>query len=231
MSQNSHVPNHIGIIMDGNGRWAIEKGLPRAVGHKKGAEMVRVIVESAANVGVTSLTLFGFSIENWRRPKSEVSVLMNLAESYLLKEIKSLHKEGVCFQVIGNRQALPNSLQDRILEAEDQTRLNTRFYLNIALSYSGRWDIVNAVNQLKKAHPQDEITEDDFEGYLSLSDQEPLDLIIRTSGEQRISNFLLWQAAYSELYFTDTKWPDFDKSEFSKSLDFYQTRNRKFGGL
>lgn len=233
MSDSSSIPLHIGIIMDGNGRWATQRGLPRSVGHQKGAEALRGVVEASANLGVRSLTLFGFSTENWSRPRAEVLILMKLAEQYLSKEVENLHKEGVRFQVIGDRKRLPQSLQNLIQNAEHLTENNQRFTLNIALSYSGQWDILNAVNTLISTSSvgNKAITTDDLEPFLSLYGQPKVDLIIRTSGEQRISNFLLWQAAYSELYFTEVYWPGFDDVELQKAVTEYQKRQRRFGNL
>lgn len=232
MTEESPVPYHIGIIMDGNGRWASQRGLPRSMGHQKGAEAIQAVVRSAANMGVKALTLFGFSEENWQRPQDEVTLLMRLAESYLKKELDALHKEKVRFKVIGNKAKLPSSLQTIIAEAEAETAVNDRFYLNIALSYSGRYDILQAVKSLMDENiPSDILTEDMFSKHLSLSDLPDPDLIIRTSGEQRISNFLLWQAAYSELYFSSVMWPDFNETELSNAVQAYQQRKRRFGKL
>lgn len=226
------VPYHVGIIMDGNGRWASQRGLPRSIGHQKGAEIVKNIVKSAADIGIKALTLFAFSEENWQRPKGEVSLLMRLAERYLKKEIHDLHKENVRFHVIGNREKLPQSLQDIIFTAESTTAHNTGFILNLALSYSGRWDITQAIQKLLQASPDPgHITEDVISKHLSLQYIPDPDLIIRTSGEQRISNFLLWQAAYSELYFSSVMWPDFNREELLLAVHEYQQRQRRFGKL
>lgn len=233
MSDSPSIPLHIAIIMDGNGRWATERGLPRSSGHKQGAEILRGVVEAAADLGVKALTLFGFSTENWSRPEGEVSLLMKLAEQYLSRELNNLHKENVQFQVIGDREKLPTSLRDIVENAENLTKNNNKFILNIALSYSGQWDILNAVNSMRREDQgtKSEVVAADFEPYLSLYGQPKVDLVIRTSGEQRISNFLLWQAAYSELYFTDVKWPEFNPAELQKAVADFQQRQRRFGKL
>lgn len=230
MTQESPVPYHIGIIMDGNGRWASARGLPRSMGHQKGADVVRDIVKAAADKGVKVLTLFGFSEENWSRPFDEVSFLLKIAEAYLKKELNELHKENVRFRVIGNKAKLPVSLQSIIEEAEAKTANNDRFYLNLALSYSGKWDIVNAVRAIiaEKTSVED-ISEELIAQHLSLNSMQDPDLLIRTSGEQRISNFLLWQLAYTELYFCEAMWPDFNEHELETAIQTYQQRHRRFG--
>ena len=226
------IPYHIGIIMDGNGRWASERGLPRSMGHQKGAEVVRDTVKASADLGIKVLTLFGFSEENWSRPTDEVSLLLKLAEQYLKKELNELHKENVCFRVIGNKEKLPKSLQAIVADAEQKTIGNDRFFLNLALSYSGKWDIVQSIKKIVAAEtdPED-VTDELIAQHLSLSSIPDPDLIIRTSGEQRISNFFLWQAAYSELYFCNAMWPDFNKEELTAAVDNYQQRQRRFGKI
>jgi undecaprenyl diphosphate synthase len=232
MTHESPVPNHIGIIMDGNGRWASARGLPRSMGHQKGADVVREIVKSASNMGVKILTMFGFSEENWSRPFDEVSLLLKIAESYLKKELNELHKENVRFQVIGNKAKLPASLQSIIEEAEKKTANNDHFYLNLALSYSGKWDITNAVkNIIADNTTVEDVTEELIVQHLSLKNMKDPDLLIRTSGEQRISNFLLWQLAYTELYFCDAMWPDFNEKELAIAIQSYQQRHRRFGRI
>jgi undecaprenyl diphosphate synthase len=232
MTQTASIPYHIGIIMDGNGRWASEKGLPRSMGHQKGAEIVKEIVRAAAELKIKALTLFGFSEENWSRPQEEVSLLMRLAETYLKKELDALHKENVRFRVIGNKEKLPSSLRKTIEEAEIKTQHNDHFFLNLALSYSGRFDIVQALQKLiSEGIDPSLITEEIIAKYLSLADLPNPDLIIRTSGEQRISNFLLWQIAYSELYFSPIMWPDFNKDELIHAIENYQQRQRRFGTI
>lgn len=226
------VPYHIGIIMDGNGRWASERSLPRSMGHQKGAEVVKEIVKASADIGVKALTLFGFSEENWARPEDEVSLLMRLAETYIKKELSALHKENVRFRVIGNKAKLPKNLFAIIEDAEEKTRHNDRFFLNLALSYSGRFDIVEAVKKIMlEGVTSDLLTEETISNHLSLNDLPDPDLIIRTSGEERISNFLLWQAAYSELYFSKAMWPEFDKKELCAAIEAYQKRQRRFGKI
>lgn len=218
--------------MDGNGRWASQQALPRSMGHKKGAEVVKKIVQASANYGVKALTLFAFSEENWKRPNTEVSLLMQLAESYIASEINELVSEGVRFRVIGNRSKLPQKLRERIEKAEDETKDYTKFYLNIALSYSSRQDIVNAAKALIANNVDiNNINEETFSQHLSLSDLPDPDLIIRTSGEQRISNFLLWESAYAELYFTDEMWPDFKESSLHTAFKAYEQRQRRFGAI
>lgn len=226
------IPYHVGIIMDGNGRWASERGLPRSMGHQKGAEVVRDTVKASADLGIKVLTLFGFSEENWSRPTDEVSLLLKLAEQYLKKELNELHKENVCFRVIGNKEKLPKSLQAIVADAEQKTIGNDRFFLNLALSYSGKWDIVQSIKKIvaAKTDPED-VTDELIAQHLSLSSIPDPDLIIRTSGEQRISNFFLWQAAYSELYFCNAMWPDFNKEELTAAVDNYQQRQRRFGKI
>lgn len=226
------IPYHVGIIMDGNGRWASERGLPRSMGHQKGAEVVRDTVKASADLGIKVLTLFGFSEENWSRPTDEVSLLLKLAEQYLKKELNELHKENVCFRVIGNKEKLPKSLQAIVADAEQKTIGNDRFFLNLALSYSGKWDIVQSIKKIVAAEtdPED-VTDELIAQHLSLSSIPDPDLIIRTSGEQRISNFFLWQAAYSELYFCNAMWPDFNKEELTAAVDNYQQRQRRFGKI
>lgn len=232
MNHLASVPNHIGIIMDGNGRWASAQGLPRSLGHKKGAEVVKKIVKASADAGVKVLTLFAFSEENWKRPTDEVSLLMHLAESYIAKELNELIKENVRFKVIGNRNKLPKNLQTLIEDAEKKTQNNTKFNLNIALSYSARQDILAAVKALllKNVDPNT-LDETAFSSQLSLGEFSDPDLIIRTSGEHRISNFLLWESAYSEFFFTPEMWPDFNENTLAAALESYQQRQRRFGAV
>jgi undecaprenyl diphosphate synthase len=232
MNHPASVPHHVGIIMDGNGRWASAQGLPRSLGHKKGAEVVKKIVKASADAGVKVLTLFAFSEENWKRPTDEVSLLMHLAESYIAKELNELIKENVRFKVIGSRSKLPKNLQTLIEDAEQKTQHNTKFNLNIALSYSARQDILAAVKALllKNVDPNT-LDETAFSALLSLGEFSDPDLIIRTSGEHRISNFLLWESAYSEFFFTPEMWPDFNESTLTAALASYQQRQRRFGTI
>lgn len=228
----SVVPQHVAVIMDGNGRWAQQRNMPRSAGHAKGSSGVRALVEHSAKLGVKYLTLFAFSTENWLRPKDEVSALMKLFIQYLGREMKGLSNAGVKFKVIGNLDALGLDLRGQIRIAEDATRDNQGITLCVAANYGGRWDIVQAVKKLvadKSAKSLQELTELDFARHLSTTGLPDVDLLIRTGGEQRVSNFLLWQTAYAELYFTNTLWPDFDKEELVKSFDWYSNRMRRFG--
>jgi len=230
------IPVHIAIIMDGNGRWAAARGLPRAEGHRRGAESVRRVVKEASKIGVQYLTLFGFSSENWRRPSSEVLDLMGLLRLYLKKEMSALHKQGVKFSVIGERTRLPEDVQDLVQAAELRTCDNTGLNLVIALSYGGRAEIVKAArtlaDQVKAGDldPQD-ISEELFSENLETSGLPEPDLLIRTSGEQRISNFLLWQCAYTEFVFTDILWPDFGAEAFESALTEFLSRERRYGAV
>ena len=230
------VPVHVGIIMDGNGRWAAARGLPRAEGHRRGAEAARAVIKEAARQGVEYLTLFGFSSENWKRPSGEVTDLMGLLRLYLRKELADLHKQGVRFRVIGERARLPGDVQKLVEAAEQRTRDNTGLTLVVALSYGGRAEIVNAARALveqARAGTLDPATidEDAFAQRLETADMPDPDLLIRTSGEQRISNFLLWQCAYTEFVFTDTLWPDFGAKDFQDAIAQYRSRERRYGAL
>jgi undecaprenyl diphosphate synthase len=218
--------------MDGNGRWAQKRHMPRTVGHAKGAAGVRDLVEFCANKGVKYLTLFAFSTENWSRPEEEVATLMGLFVQYLEKELKNLAQAGVRIKVIGNVTAFAQELQGRIAKAVKTTAINDGIVLTVAANYGGRWDIVQAVQRWQADHPQAnarDITQEQLAEYLSTALMPDTDLLIRTGGEQRISNFLLWQLAYSELYFTDVLWPEFDAEQLTLALDWYQTRQRRFG--
>ena len=226
------IPQHIAIIMDGNGRWAQKRHMPRTVGHAKGAAGVRDLVEFCAHKGVKYLTLFAFSTENWSRPKEEVSALMGLFLQYLEKEIKNLSQAGVRLQVIGDVTDFAQELRDRIVEAVKATAGNYGIVLTVAANYGGQWDILRAVQHWQAEHPQADaksLTKEQLAQYLSTAYMPDPDLLIRTGGEQRISNFILWQLAYSELYFTDVLWPDFDTSQMELSLNWYRTRQRRFG--
>lgn len=227
-------PVHVAIIMDGNGRWAKSRNLPRTAGHKRGAGAVKTAIKSAVEAGVSYLTLYGFSSENWKRPQAEVSDLMGLLRFYLKSEIKILHKEGVRFQVIGDRQRLGKDIVRLIEEAEELTKNNERLHLSIALSYGGRAEITEAARKLAvqakngELDPE-EIDESVFSGMLYTRETPDPDILIRTSGEQRISNFLLWQLAYSEFVFLDTLWPDFSKEDFDAAIETFQGRERRYG--
>ena len=223
------VPRHIAIIMDGNGRWAKKRMMPRIAGHRKGVESVRTIVQACAERGVEHLTLFAFSSENWRRPQEEVSLLMELFMRALESEVSKLHKNEICFRVAGDLDAFGPRILKLIREAEALTRNNKRLVLNIAANYGGRWDILNAVNQLVRSGHEGPVTEADLAAHLCLAGAPEPDLFIRTGGEKRISNFLLWQLAYTELYFTDTLWPDFGATSLDAAIDSYQKRERRFG--
>jgi undecaprenyl diphosphate synthase len=226
------VPGHVGIIMDGNGRWAAARGLPRVEGHRRGVERSKEVIEVAAELGIKVLTIYTFSMENWRRPSSEVTTLMKLLELYLKREIDGLIRNDIVFRTIGDIRRLPGHIQDIIREAEEKTSSNKGMVLVTALSYSGRSEILRAVKKILKAGvKREELTEEIFNSYLDTAGIPAPDLIIRTSGEMRISNFLLWQAAYSEFYFTETLWPDFTKDEFLLAIQDYQRRERRFGAI
>lgn len=232
--KDTSLPGHIAIVMDGNGRWAKKKFMPRAAGHKAGVGTLKSIVEEATRTGVACLTVFAFSSENWNRPEQEVSILMDLFVSSIKKHIRDLVEAGVRLRFIGDRSVFSDKLIKSLESAEAATAKNSRLNLNIAMNYGGRWDITNAVKELIRefevsgADP-DELTEEAFAKYLQLADLPPVDLFIRTGGEHRISNFLLWQCAYSELYFTDVLWPDFSAEEFQKSIEWFSGRQRRFG--
>ncbi|HGX92531.1 MAG TPA: isoprenyl transferase [Candidatus Tenderia sp.] len=231
---HGNVPRHVAIIMDGNGRWAKRKFMPRIAGHRAGVESVRRIVQVCTNAGVEVLTLFAFSSENWRRPEQEVGLLMELFFSALQRETKKLSSNNVRLRIIGDRSRFSGKLQDAIAKAEAATRDNTGLILVVAANYGGRWDVVNAVRQLAVQVEKGElkaadIGEEQIRSCTSLADLPEPDLFIRTGGEQRISNFLLWQLAYTELYFTDTLWPDFKEEAFNAALDSFSGRQRRFG--
>lgn len=230
------MPVHVCVIMDGNGRWAAGRGLPRAEGHRRGAESVREVIKEASRLGVEYLTLFGFSSENWKRPSGEVTDLMGLLRLYLRKELAELHKQGVRFRVIGERSRLPEDVQKLIVAAEQQTQNNAGLNLVLALSYGGRAEILGAVRVLAEKVKAGEldataIDETVFESYLETTDIPDPDLLIRTSGEQRLSNFLLWQCAYTEFVFTETLWPDFTAQNFRDAIDQYRSRERRYGAI
>jgi len=232
--ENRKIPEHIAIIMDGNGRWAQARSKSRVAGHKSGVETVRSSVSSARSLGVKALTLFAFSSENWQRPESEVSVLMELFMFVLTREVKRLHKNGIRFQIIGDVSRFSTKLQKKIKESEELTKNNQEMVLSIAANYGGRWDITQATQKIaakvlnKDLSPED-ITESLLNEHISLSNLPELDLLIRTGGDYRISNFLLWQAAYAEFYFTDVLWPDFNSDEFEKAVNVFDQRERRFG--
>lgn len=226
------LPRHVGIIMDGNGRWAELRGLSRVEGHKRGVERLREIIEAAGDLGIKVLTLYAFSIENWQRPASEVMTLMRLIEYHLKKELPELMAKDVVFRTIGDTSMLPHDIQSLLREVEEKTSSNKGMTVVAALSYSGRNEILRAVKKVLQAgiKPED-LTEEVLGAYLDTTGLPPPDLIIRTSGEMRISNFLIWQGAYSELYFTETLWPDFTKDELLLAIREYQQRERRFGAV
>lgn len=232
------MPQHVAIIMDGNGRWAKEKGRLRVFGHRNGVQAVRRAVSYARKNHIQYLTLYAFSSENWKRPEKEVSALMALFMQALKKESNRLHKNNIKLKIIGDRSQFSESLQQKMAEVEQLTAENTALTLNIAANYGGRWDILQAAKKLAESHAKGEISGEDlnaldenaFQQLLVTAEQPPVDLVIRTSGEERISNFLLWQIAYAELFFTPILWPDFNESVFQQAIDTFQQRNRRFGG-
>ncbi|MBF0094490.1 MAG: isoprenyl transferase [Alphaproteobacteria bacterium] len=229
-------PVHVAIIMDGNGRWAKARGLPRAAGHRRGAESVRVVIRAAADMGVRYLTLFGFSSENWRRPSGEVNDLMGLLRLYLRNEVGELHRNGVRLRIIGDRERLPQDIASLVEEAERLTGSNVGLTVTVALSYGGRQELVRAARLLAeeaaagRLRPE-EIDERALVERLFTADMPDPDLLIRTSGEKRISNFLLWQSAYTELVFTETLWPDFDRTDLEAALGEFHLRERRYGAV
>ncbi|WP_018605094.1 polyprenyl diphosphate synthase [Uliginosibacterium gangwonense] len=228
---HSEFPNHIAIVMDGNGRWASKRLMPRVAGHKRGLETVRRMVQLCIERGVPNLTLFAFSSENWRRPADEVSFLMQLFMRALREEVKLLHKHHIRLRVIGETSRFAPELQAAIAEAEALTAGNTALNLSIAANYGGRWDLMQAVNHMVATEPDrhGDFTEEDLRPHLCLADLPEPDLFIRTGGEQRVSNFLLWQLAYTEFYFTDCLWPEFDEAAFDLAIASFQRRERRFG--
>ena len=234
MSAPARVPRHIAIVMDGNGRWAKARFQPRSFGHNAGRKAVRDVIEGCVRQGVEALTLFAFSSENWQRPEDEVSALMGLFLRALDKEVDELHAQGVRLRFIGELAGFSDELRQRMERAMARTAQNTRLQLNIAVNYGGRWDIVQAARQAALAIGRGELAVEALDEatlgeWMSLAELPPLDLFIRTGGEQRISNFLLWQAAYAELYFTDTLWPDFDQACLARAIDDYARRERRYG--
>lgn len=226
------IPKHIAIIMDGNGRWATKRFLPRVAGHSQGLDAVRDIVKACGDLEVEYLTLFAFSSENWRRPAEEVGFLMKLFLNSLEKEISRLHRNNVCLRLVGDLSRFDPAIQERVKIAVEQTSNNTGLNLTIAANYGGRWDVIQGIQSCLKQHAglnPDDLTEELLTPHLSMSYAPEPDLFIRTGGEQRISNFLLWQLAYTELYFTDVLWPDFDAKELAKSFSWYRDRERRFG--
>ena len=227
------LPAHIAIIMDGNGRWAASRGMPRVAGHRAGIDAVRATVEGSAELGISVLTLYAFSVENWKRPQAEVTTLMSLLKEYVNKEIDSIHRNNIRFRTIGRTSELDDSVQRELEKAISRTAGNTGMIFNVALNYGGRAEIVDAVNQLLEApgRSKSAVTEADFSKYLYTAGLPDPDLLIRTSGEMRISNFLLWQIAYAEIYVTEALWPDFSKKDLYEAIIAFQKRERRYGGL
>jgi undecaprenyl diphosphate synthase len=228
------VPQHVAIIMDGNGRWATRRHLPRTAGHAKGVKAVRRVVEACGRRGVRYLTLFAFSSENWRRPAEEVSLLMRLFVQALEREVGKLNEQGVRLRVVGDLSHFEPRLRALILDAQERTAQNDHLHLTIAANYGGRWDVLQATRAMLAQNPElashpEQIEETTLSEFLSMSWAPEPDLFIRTGGEQRISNFLIWQLAYTELYFTDQYWPDFDASQLDEAFEWYRTRERRFG--
>ena len=233
LSADSAVPQHIAIIMDGNRRWARQRGLPVALGHANGARQVRKIVQACADRGVRYLTLFAFSTENWRRPQDEVSSLMGLMTLYLQKEIRNMSAKGVRLKIVGDTTGFNERIQGLILQAQEKTAHNDTITLTIAANYGGRWDVVEAVKSWQAAHPGESVNgldEAALSAHLDLSYAPDPDLLIRTGGESRISNFMLWQLAYTELFFTEALWPSFTPDELDRALTWFSSRERRFGG-
>ena len=229
---NPVLPQHIAIIMDGNRRWAKKRFLPTALGHAAGAQRVRDIVKSCAEIGIPQLSLFAFSTENWKRPEEEVSSLMGLFMTYLKKEINNMNTNGVRLKVLGDTSRFSPALQELIAMAEEKTASNVAITLNVCANYGGRWDMIQATQAWQRAHPNlsvDALTEESLAPFLSTADAPEVDLLIRTGGESRVSNFLLWQAAYAELFFCDDLWPDFTPDTLQKALSWFATRDRRFG--
>jgi len=228
------VPGHIAIVMDGNGRWAKKRNRPRTMGHQAGLKALRAVIEHCVQLGVNTLTVFAFSSENWNRPAGEISRLMEIFLRALDKEASELHENGVCLRFIGDKSAFKSNIQTKMSEAEILTRDNNRMVVNIAINYGGRWDITQAARQMAIAISQGSLSPDDideagFANFLALSNSPDPDLFIRTGGEMRISNFLLWQSAYTEFYFTTVLWPDFSGHTIDEAITAYQSRERRFG--
>ena len=231
-----NIPNHVAIILDGNGRWAKAKGLPRTAGHVQGAKVVEDMCEITYNMGINYFTVYAFSTENWSRPKEEVDALMKLLINYMVNCKKRANKNNMKVRVIGDKTGLDEDIQEKIADLEDATKNNTGLHFTIAINYGGRDEITRAAKKLCKEVEEGKLKADDIDidmlsNALDTGDYPDPDLLIRTCGEQRISNFLLWQLAYSEFYFCDKPWPDFDKKELEKAIEAYNNRDRKFGGL
>lgn len=228
----TRLPQHVAMIMDGNGRWAKRRGLPRSAGHRAGVERVRTVIRMSSDIGIKYLTLYAFSTENWKRPKSEVSVLMKLLLEYLRNELDELHRKNVCICTLGDLSRLPDEVKAEIDRAKSTTKDNTGLTVNMAINYGSRQELVHAVRRIAAdGIAADTIDEQMLSDALDTAGQPDPDLMIRTSGEQRISNFLTYQLAYAEFYFTDTLWPDFDETEYANALADFAARDRRFGGV
>jgi undecaprenyl diphosphate synthase len=226
------LPQHIAIIMDGNRRWAKKRFMPAALGHASGANRVRDIVRACSELGISHLSLFAFSTENWRRPEEEVSSLMDLFMVYLQKEVDGLEANGVRLKLVGDKSRFSANMQELIVRAEAQTANNSKITLTVGANYGGRWDMVQAAQAWQRANPDKDLqtlTEEGLASHLSTANSPEVDLLIRTGGESRISNFMLWQAAYAEMYFTDHLWPDFSPERLQQAIDWYTHRDRRFG--
>ncbi len=231
-----NLPEHIGIIMDGNGRWAKKRGLPRTAGHKTGAETIKKIVREANRMGIKYMTAYAFSTENWKRPKSEVDMLMDLLLNYLKDAERLMHEDNMRLRLIGSPNELSPEIREQIKHVEELTKNNTGILWNIAINYGGREEITHAAKELYKDIENgkksiDDITPDDLEKHLYTAGQPDVDLLIRTSGEQRLSNFMLWQVSYAEFWYTDKLWPDFDEQDLHRAIADFQQRGRRFGGV
>ncbi len=222
------LPNHVSIIMDGNGRWAKRRGLPRYEGHREGAKALEKILKFASEIGIKWLSVFAFSTENWNRPKEEVEVIMSLLVEYINTKLNNLNELNIRLRFMGRREGLGEALLESMEKGEKETSNNTGMNFVVALNYSGKAEITDAVNKILKSG-KEQITEEEFKNFLYIPEMPEPDLLIRTSGEYRISNYMLWELAYTELYFTDVLWPDFDEEEFLKALYSYQSRERRFG--
>ncbi len=230
--EHERLPRHVAVIMDGNGRWARQKGLPRSAGHRAGVERVRTIIKMSSDIGIRHLTLFAFSTENWKRPAEEVGVLMKLLLEYLVQELAELHQKNVRIKTLGDLSKLPAAVAAEVHRAIETTKDNTGLTVNMAINYGARQEILEAVKKaIIMGRGASEIDEQYFASLLETAAQPDPDLLIRTSGEMRISNFLLYQLAYAELYFTETLWPDFDEAQYDKALECFAKRNRRYGGL
>ena len=234
--EHLNIPQHVAIILDGNGRWAKKKHLPRNMGHRQGSKVVENIIEDAHNMGIKYLTVYAFSTENWKRPKDEVDALMKLLRDYLKTCIKRANKNNMKVRVIGDVTGLSEDLQQKIAELEEASKNNTGINFTIALNYGSRDEMIRSMKQMaddlsRGKISKEDITEENFKRYLDTRELPDPDLLIRTSGEERLSNFLLWQLAYTEFYFTDVLWPDFNKKELKKAVEYYNGRERRFGGI